>query len=66
MAAGWVLSNPNVTVALTGAKNPEEITQNVLASECKLTNEHLEDIEDILASEPPMPDAPVGQNMGRT
>lgn len=65
LAAGWVLSNSNVTVALTGAKNPEEITQNVLASECKLTNKHLAEIDSILASEPPMPDAPLGQNMGR-
>ena len=39
LAATWVLSNPAVTVALTGARKPSEIEENVVAGEWGLTEE---------------------------
>jgi len=39
LAAAWVLSNPIVTVALTGARKPSEIEENVVAGDWKLTDE---------------------------
>lgn len=39
LAAAWVLSNPTVTVALTGVRKPSEIEENVVAGDWKLTDE---------------------------
>ncbi len=39
LAAAWVLSNPTVTVALTGARKPSEIEENAVAGDWKLTDE---------------------------
>ena len=61
MAVGWVLSNNAVTVALTGARNPLEIEENVKAANCKLTPEDNDEIERILKSEPPLPDIPISR-----
>ncbi len=38
LAAAWVLSNPAVTVALTGTRKPSEIEENVIAGDWKLTD----------------------------
>ena len=39
LAVAWVLSNPTVTVALTGVRKPSEIEENVVAGNWKLTDE---------------------------
>ncbi len=38
LAVAWVLSNPAVTVALTGVRKPSEIGENVVAGDWKLTD----------------------------
>jgi aryl-alcohol dehydrogenase-like predicted oxidoreductase len=46
----WVLSNPNVSSAITGASRPEQIWQTVRAVSVykKLTPEVLEEIEGVV------------------
>lgn len=39
LAVAWVLSNPTVTVALTGVRKLSEIEENVVAADWKLTGE---------------------------
>ena len=39
LAVAWVLSNPTVTVALTGVRKPSEIAENAVAGDWKLTDE---------------------------
>ena len=45
LAVAWVLSNPTVTVALTGVRKPSEILENVVAGDWKLTDEVKAEIE---------------------
>ncbi len=45
LAAAWVLSNPTVTVALTGVRKRSEIEENVVAGDWKLTDEVKAEIE---------------------
>ena len=49
LAAAWVLSNPTVTVALTGVRKPSEIEENVVAGDWKLTDEVKAEIESAFA-----------------
>jgi aryl-alcohol dehydrogenase-like predicted oxidoreductase len=49
MAAAWVLSNPIVTVALTGVRKPSEIEENVVAAEWSLSDETRAEIEEAFA-----------------
>ncbi len=49
LAAAWVLSNSTVTVALTGARKPSEIEENVVAGDWKLTDEVKAEIEQAFA-----------------
>ncbi len=50
LAVAWVLSNPTVTVALTGVRKPSEIEENVVAGDWKLTDETKSEIEAAFAS----------------
>ena len=48
LAVAWVLKNDNVAAAIIGASRPEQITENVHASEVELTDEVMARIDDIL------------------
>jgi aryl-alcohol dehydrogenase-like predicted oxidoreductase len=49
-AVAWVLQNPNVSSAITGASRPEQVTENVKAAGVKLEEEQLKQIDEILGS----------------
>ncbi|MGI8607874.1 MAG: aldo/keto reductase family protein [Candidatus Dormibacteria bacterium] len=49
MAIAWVLRQPNVTSAITGATRPEQVDENVKASEKKLEKSTLDAIDEALA-----------------
>jgi aryl-alcohol dehydrogenase-like predicted oxidoreductase len=49
LALAWVLSNPQVAVALTGARNPGEIEDNVEALAVELTPADLAELDGIMA-----------------
>lgn len=55
LALAWVLSNPNVSSAITGASSPAQVYENVqaVAAYKKLTPEVLKEIDDILNNKPP-------------
>ncbi|RYP64508.1 hypothetical protein DL769_006646 [Monosporascus sp. CRB-8-3] len=55
LALAWVLKNPNVSSAITGASSPEQVYENVRAVEVvdKLTPEILQKIDQILGNKPP-------------
>lgn len=55
LALAWVLSNPNVSSAITGASSPAQVYENVqaVAAYKKLTPEILKEIDDILNNKPP-------------
>lgn len=55
LALAWVLKNPNVSSAITGASSVEQIYENVKAVEAykKLTPEILDEIDSILNNKPP-------------
>ena len=48
LAIAWVLKNDNVAAAIIGASRPEQITDNVKASEVELTDDVMGRIDDIL------------------
>jgi aryl-alcohol dehydrogenase-like predicted oxidoreductase len=48
LAIAWVLHDPQVTVALVGARNEEEITEAAPAAELTLTEDDLKEIERIM------------------
>ncbi len=48
LAVAWVLRNPAITVALTGARKPEEIEENALAVDWKLSKAEIDKIEEIM------------------
>jgi aryl-alcohol dehydrogenase-like predicted oxidoreductase len=54
LAMAWVLSNKNVSSAITGASRPEQIYDSVKALEAipKLTPEVLKEIDDVLDNKP--------------
>lgn len=49
LALAWILRQPNVASTLVGASHPDQITENVKASEVVLSYEVLQRIEEILA-----------------
>ncbi|KAI8624460.1 putative voltage-gated K channel beta subunit [Xylariaceae sp. FL1651] len=55
LALAWVLKNPNVSSAITGASSVEQVYDNVRAIEAidKLTPEIMDKIDQILANKPP-------------
>jgi hypothetical protein len=49
LALAWVLSNPVVSVALTGVRNPAEMEQNVEAADWLLSPEEREEVTALVA-----------------
>lgn len=54
LAIAWVLKNPNVASAITGASKPEQIHDTLKALDVlpKLTDEIMKEIDDILENKP--------------
>ena len=50
LAVAWTLMNPDVTSAIVGARRPEQVDQNARAMGWRLTNDELQQIEQILAA----------------
>ncbi len=50
LAIAWTISRPGVTVALCGARNPQQATENAAAGELSLSTEELETIGKIVHS----------------
>jgi aryl-alcohol dehydrogenase-like predicted oxidoreductase len=48
LAVAWVLQNPNVSAAITGASRPEQVTENVKAAGVRLDPGQLSQIDKIL------------------
>jgi aryl-alcohol dehydrogenase-like predicted oxidoreductase len=48
LAVAWVLQNPNVSAAITGASRPEQVTENVKAAGVRLDPDQLSQIDKIL------------------
>jgi aryl-alcohol dehydrogenase-like predicted oxidoreductase len=48
MAIAWVLRQPNVSSAIIGATHPQQIEENIKASEITLSENLLKQIDDIL------------------
>jgi len=55
LALAWVLANPNVSSAITGASSPEQIYENMEALRVykKLTPEIMAEIDEVLNNKPP-------------
>lgn len=54
LAMAWVLKNPNVSSAITGASRPEQIYDSVKSLELlpKMTDEVMQEIDEILGNKP--------------
>lgn len=50
LAIAWVLQNPNVSSAITGASRPEQVTENVKAAGVKLEDGLLKQIDEVLGA----------------
>lgn len=50
LALAWVLRRPEISCAITGATNPEQVRENVKATDVVLADETLEKIEEILGN----------------
>jgi aryl-alcohol dehydrogenase-like predicted oxidoreductase len=50
LAIAWVLQNPNVSSAITGASRPEQVTENVKAAGVKLEDGQLKQIDEVLGT----------------
>lgn len=55
LALAWILRRPEISCAITGATKPEHVKQNVMASEVKLDDNTLKQIEKILKNKPIKP-----------
>ena len=66
LAVAWVLQNPNVSSAITGASRPEQVTENVKAAGVKLEEEQLKQIDEILGSVVERDPAKTAQNAPQT
>jgi aryl-alcohol dehydrogenase-like predicted oxidoreductase len=55
LALAWVLANPNVSSAITGASKPEQVYENIEAVRAykKLTPEIMAEIDETLNNKPP-------------
>jgi len=49
LAAAWVISNPIVSVALTGVRKPSEVEENMVAGSWKLTKDIKEEVDKAFA-----------------
>lgn len=52
LALAWILRQPNVSSALIGASRPEQVVENAAASDVVLDESTLQQIADIIDSEP--------------
>lgn len=52
LALAWILRRPEISCAIIGATKPEQVVDNVKASEVELSAETLEKIENILDNKP--------------
>jgi len=52
LALAWVLRRPEVSCAITGATAAEQVEKNVMASQVKLSDDTLREIENILDNRP--------------
>jgi len=52
LALAWVLRRPEVSCAITGATKVEQVEKNVMASQVKLSDDTLREIENILDNRP--------------
>ncbi len=55
VALAWLLHRPVVSSVIVGARRPEQLEQNLAASEIELTSEELAELEPIGALEPEYP-----------
>jgi len=49
LSISWVLRRPEVTAAIVGARKPEQILETAPASDWNLSENDIEDIEQLLA-----------------
>jgi aryl-alcohol dehydrogenase-like predicted oxidoreductase len=66
LAVAWVLQNPNVSSAITGASRPEQVTENVKASGVKLEDGLLKRIDETLGGIVERDPARTAQNSPQT
>ena len=57
LAMAWVIKNPHVSSAITGASRTEQVYKSVKALDIvpKLTDEIMKEIDDILGNKPDVP-----------
>ena len=55
LALAWILRKPEISCAIIGASKPQHIIENAKASDIKLTNDNLAEINSILDNEPSWP-----------
>jgi len=48
LAVAWVLSNPAITSAIVGARNSEQVKENILSADVELSQNELDEIQNIL------------------
>ena len=53
LALAWILRLPEISCAIIGATNPEQVKENVIASDVKLSDDVILEIEKILDNKPP-------------
>jgi len=66
LAIAWVLQNPNVSSAITGASRPEQVTENVQAAGVKLEEALLKRIDETLGGIVERDPAKTAQNSPQT
>ncbi|HET6299541.1 MAG TPA: aldo/keto reductase family protein [Kribbella sp.] len=66
LAIAWVLQNPNVSSAITGASRPEQVTENVKAAGVKLEDGVLKRIDETLGGVVERDPAKTAQNAPQT
>jgi len=52
MALAWILHRPEISCAIIGATKPEQVNDNVIASDVKLSDDTFREIENILDNRP--------------
>lgn len=55
IALAWVLAKPGVTSMIIGAKNTDQLMDNIKAVELSLTTEQLEELDEVSATTKPYP-----------
>ena len=55
LALAWILRRPEISAAIVGATKPEHVIESVGASEVTLSNDILEQIEEVLDNKPQWP-----------